>query len=99
MGGYFPGTSGPRTQGPSEAVGRTVGGGRLFAVAMVTLSWTEHAVPWSLAVPGATTPAACGIRARVVDISGSRVIWMPGVLMCEECATVVTGSRDKDGLR
>ncbi|MEU9888473.1 hypothetical protein [Sphaerisporangium sp. NPDC051011] len=99
VGGYFPSGSVPPVSAPAEGAGRTADGGRLFAVAMVLLSWIEHAVPWSSAVPGALASTACDTRARVVDISGSRVIWMPGVLMCRDCAAVVADSRREDGRR
>ncbi|RCG17415.1 hypothetical protein DQ384_39765 [Sphaerisporangium album] len=93
MGGYFPRVTGR----PGEASGsRTTGGdgALLYAVAFVLPSRTEHAVPWASAVPGAVATAACAADVRVADISGSRVIWMPGVRMCGECATVVVARRE-----
>ncbi|WP_147268743.1 hypothetical protein [Sphaerisporangium album] len=70
--------------------------GQLYAVALVTGSFAEHAVPWPGAVPRAEAAAACGILATVADIARSRVIWMPGVRMCQDCAEVVTGRANRD---
>ncbi|MEU9888214.1 hypothetical protein [Sphaerisporangium sp. NPDC051011] len=101
VGGYFPPTTGRRTPDGLEAPATTGGAprrdGRLYAVALVIGSMTEHAVRWSAAVPRAEATAACGIKVRVADISGSRVIWMPGVLMCQDCAAVVTGRAQREG--
>ncbi|MEV6981522.1 hypothetical protein AB0M95_09715 [Sphaerisporangium sp. NPDC051017] len=91
VGGYFPRVTGR----PGELSGSctTGGDGPLYAVAFVVPSRTEHAVPWSSAVPGAVATAACTAQVRVAGISGSRVIWMPGVMMCGDCAVVVGGAR------
>ncbi|MEV6982429.1 hypothetical protein AB0M95_14370 [Sphaerisporangium sp. NPDC051017] len=99
-GGYFPPTTGCRAPEGPEAAGTTGVPGqdrRLYAVALVIGSMTKHAVPWPAAVPRAEATAACGIKVRVADISGSRVIWMPGVLMCQDCAAVVTGRVRREG--
>ncbi|RCG29867.1 hypothetical protein DQ384_16975 [Sphaerisporangium album] len=70
---------------------------QLYAVALVTGSLAEHAVPWPGAVPRSEAAAACGVLATVADIARSRVIWMPGVRMCQDCAVVVTGRASRDG--
>ncbi|GII66760.1 hypothetical protein Skr01_68450 [Sphaerisporangium krabiense] len=101
VGGYFPGAAGWRFRGWETAVlgefqvsGSAGDGGaerQLYAVAYVVPSRVEHAVAWSVAVPHVNAEAACGVEARVADISGSRVIWTPGPMMCDGCAAVVTG--------
>ncbi|MEU9891831.1 hypothetical protein, partial [Sphaerisporangium sp. NPDC051011] len=91
VGGYFPRVTGRPGEPPGSC---TTGGDRpLYAVAFVVPSRTEHAVAWALAVPGVVAAAACTAQVRVAGISGSRVIWMPGVRMCDDCAVVVGGAR------
>ncbi|MEV6983784.1 hypothetical protein AB0M95_21355 [Sphaerisporangium sp. NPDC051017] len=105
IGGYFPSSAvdqvGPIVPiDPVPADGERLSGDRqLYAVAYLLPSRTEHAVPWRVAVPGDDAATACGVRARVADISRSRVIWIPGPLMCHECASVVTGRTGRDGPR
>ncbi|MBB4699725.1 hypothetical protein [Sphaerisporangium siamense] len=84
---------------PGDGAAPAATDGELHAVALVARSLTEHAVPWTVAVPRTRATTACGVVAVVADISRSRVIWMPGVLMCRECAAVVTGGREDVGER
>ncbi|GII63285.1 hypothetical protein Skr01_33700 [Sphaerisporangium krabiense] len=91
VGGYFPAATGRPAEDPARSSGED--GRERYAVALVVPSCVEHAVPWELAVPRATATTACGVQARVAEISGTRLIWERGRMMCQECAAVVTGRR------